>query len=83
DFFISDIHKDKIISTKLELLFENEKQIEDVFSEIYKLQEIKIQFKKDFDIVYPLENQIRKELYRIATKAMFKLGYESVGTVEF
>ncbi|AYJ81124.1 HD family phosphohydrolase [Aliarcobacter cryaerophilus ATCC 43158] len=62
DFFISDIHKDKIISTKLELLFENEKQIEDVFSEIYKLQEIKIQFKKDFDIVYPLENQIRKEL---------------------
>jgi len=25
----------------------------------------------------------RKELYRIATKAMFKLGYESVGTVEF
>ena len=62
DFFISDIHKDKIISTKLELLFENEKQIEDVFTEIYKLQEIKIQFKKDFDIVYPLENQIRKEL---------------------
>ena len=62
DFFISDIHKDKIISTKLDLLFENEKQIEDVFTEIYKLQEIKIQFKKDFDIVYPLENQIRKEL---------------------
>ena len=62
DFFISDIHKDKIISTKLELLFENEKQIEAVFTEIYKLQEIKIQFKKDFDIVYPLENQIRKEL---------------------
>ena len=24
-----------------------------------------------------------KELYRISTKAMFKLGYESVGTVEF
>ncbi|MFA7086545.1 MAG: HD domain-containing phosphohydrolase [Aliarcobacter sp.] len=62
DFFISDIHKDKIISTKLELLFENEKQIEAVFTEIYKLQEIKIQFKKDFDIVYPLENQIRKDL---------------------
>lgn len=62
DFFISDTHKDKIISTKLELLFENEKQIEAVFTEIYKLQEIKIQFKKDFDIVYPLENQIRKEL---------------------
>ena len=30
-----------------------------------------------------LNNQTRKELYRIATKAMFKLGYESVGTVEF
>ena len=30
-----------------------------------------------------LNNETRKELYRIATKAMFKLGYESVGTVEF
>ncbi len=30
-----------------------------------------------------LNQETRKELYRIATKAMFKLGYESVGTVEF
>lgn len=30
-----------------------------------------------------LHNDVRKELYRISTKAMFKLGYESVGTVEF
>lgn len=30
-----------------------------------------------------LNNTARKELYRIATKAMFKLGYESVGTIEF
>ncbi|KIM07416.1 MAG: acetyl-CoA carboxylase [Sulfurovum sp. PC08-66] len=30
-----------------------------------------------------LNPQTRKELYRIATKAMLKLGYESVGTVEF
>ncbi len=30
-----------------------------------------------------LSEEVRKELYRISTKAMFKLGYESVGTVEF
>ncbi len=30
-----------------------------------------------------LNEATRKELYRISTKAMFKLGYESVGTVEF
>jgi len=30
-----------------------------------------------------LNEDVRRELYRIATKAMFKLGYESVGTVEF
>ena len=42
DFFISDIHENEIISTKLKLLFESEKQIEDVFDEIYKLQENKI-----------------------------------------
>ncbi|WP_457597586.1 acetyl-CoA carboxylase biotin carboxylase subunit [Hydrogenimonas sp.] len=30
-----------------------------------------------------LSDQVRRELYRIATKAMFRLGYESVGTMEF
>lgn len=30
-----------------------------------------------------LNEETRKELYRISTKAMFKLGYESVGTIEF
>lgn len=30
-----------------------------------------------------LSAAVRKELYRVSTKAMFKLGYESVGTVEF
>jgi pyruvate carboxylase subunit A len=30
-----------------------------------------------------LSQEARKELYRISTKAMLKLGYESVGTVEY
>lgn len=30
-----------------------------------------------------LNDAVRKEIYRVSTKAMFKLGYESVGTVEF
>ena len=30
-----------------------------------------------------LSDAVRKEIYRVSTKAMFKLGYESVGTVEF
>ena len=30
-----------------------------------------------------LNESVRKELYRISTKAMFRLGYESVGTIEF
>ena len=30
-----------------------------------------------------LNENVRRELYRISTKAMFKLGYESVGTIEF
>lgn len=30
-----------------------------------------------------LNDKVRKELYRVSTKAMFKLGYESVGTIEF
>lgn len=30
-----------------------------------------------------LNHKVRQELFRISTKAMFKLGYESVGTIEF
>ncbi|WP_419769365.1 MAG: acetyl-CoA carboxylase biotin carboxylase subunit [Candidatus Marinarcus sp.] len=30
-----------------------------------------------------LNDEVRKELYRVSTKAMIRLGYESVGTVEF
>lgn len=30
-----------------------------------------------------LNEAVRRELYRISTKAMFRLGYESVGTIEF
>ncbi len=30
-----------------------------------------------------LNDAVRKELFRISTKAMFRLGYESVGTIEF
>ena len=30
-----------------------------------------------------LNAETRKEIFRIATKAMFRLGYESVGTIEF
>lgn len=30
-----------------------------------------------------LNENVRRELYRISTKAMFRLGYESVGTIEF
>jgi len=30
-----------------------------------------------------LNPEVRKELYRVSTKAMFRVGYENVGTVEF
>ncbi|WP_416768243.1 acetyl-CoA carboxylase biotin carboxylase subunit [Sulfurimonas sp. ST-25] len=30
-----------------------------------------------------LNDAVRKEIFRISTKAMFRLGYESVGTIEF
>ena len=30
-----------------------------------------------------LNEKVRRELYRVSTKAMFKLGYESVGTIEY
>ncbi len=62
DFFISDIHKDKAIFSKLQLLFESEKEIEKVFDTIYELQKNKIELIKKFEVDYPVENKIRKDL---------------------
>ncbi|MEN5406711.1 hypothetical protein [Aliarcobacter butzleri] len=62
DLFISDIYKDEVISTKLTLLYENEKEIEDAFYIIYDLENKKLDLKEEFDKNYPIENQIRKEL---------------------
>jgi len=62
DLFISDIYKDEVISTKLTLLYENEKEIEDAFYIIYDLENKKLDLKEEFDKNYPIENQIRKDL---------------------
>ncbi|MCT7605839.1 HD domain-containing protein [Aliarcobacter butzleri] len=62
DLFISDIYQDEVISTKLTLLYENEKEIEDAFYIIYDLENKKLDLKEEFDKNYPIENQIRKEL---------------------
>ena len=62
DFFIQDIHEDKLISKNLIFLFESEKEIEKVFDEIYILQENKIELITKFKIDYPIENDLRKKI---------------------
>ncbi|MDN5078290.1 hypothetical protein PJV89_09110 [Aliarcobacter butzleri] len=52
DLFISDIYKDEVISTKLTLLYENEKEIEDAFYIIYDLENKKLDLKEEFDKNY-------------------------------
>jgi len=74
DFFISDIQKNEIISTKLNLLFESEQQIEKAFDAIYFLQERKIEVINDFNRDYPIENELRKKLeHEIAERKNFNL----------
>ena len=62
DLLISDIHKNKVVSQNLNFLFKNEKEIEEAFDVIYKLQKEKISLIYQFDIDYPIENRLRKEL---------------------
>jgi HD-GYP domain-containing protein (c-di-GMP phosphodiesterase class II) len=62
DFFISDIQKNEVIATKLNLLFESEQQIEKAFDAIYSLQEKKIEIISEFNRDYPIENELRKKL---------------------
>jgi HD-GYP domain-containing protein (c-di-GMP phosphodiesterase class II) len=62
DFLINDIHDDKIIANKLNLLFKSEQEIEKAFDSIYLLQENKIDLIRQFNNDYPLENELRKKL---------------------
>ena len=74
DFFITDIQKNEIISTKLNLLFDSEQQIEKAFDEIYSLQERKIELINDFNRDYPIENELRKKLeHEISERKNFNL----------
>lgn len=56
DLFIPDIYKDEVISTKLTLLYENEKEIEDAFYIIYDLENKKLDLKEN------IEKEIVEEL---------------------
>ncbi len=62
DKLFTDLHQYPVIKRDLEVLFSNEKSIEDAFDQITKLQEEKIKLNKSFDTLYPLENDTRKHL---------------------
>lgn len=51
-----------IIKQDLVILYENEKQIEKLFEQIYKLQEEKLALLKSFNNNYPLESELRKSM---------------------
>ncbi len=55
DIFLSDIHENKVISQKLEQLYESEKQIEKAFDTIYELEKENINLENQFEKDYPLE----------------------------
>ena len=74
DLLISDIHKNKIISDNLNLLFESEHEIEKSFDAIYDLQEKKIDLIAQFNRDYPIENELRKKLdHEVIERKDFKL----------
>ena len=62
DYFIKDIHKNKQISKNLNLLFTNELYIENVFDKMYTLQKEKIEFVGKFNLKYPIEKKLRRNL---------------------
>ncbi len=68
DNFIKDIHKVKIISQNLNTLFNNEKDIEIAFDNIYNLQKEKILLYNHFKKDYPIEKKFRGELENIIEK---------------
>jgi len=64
DKFIADIYENEEILVSLEKLYKNEKDIEIAFDKAFDLQKNKINLLKQFNIEYPLENTIRKQLGR-------------------
>jgi len=59
DYMIKDIHEHKTISTHLNSLYKNEKDIEKAFDEIFSIQTKRIELKELFERDYPQESYLR------------------------
>jgi HD-GYP domain-containing protein (c-di-GMP phosphodiesterase class II) len=68
DNFITDLHQYKQIRLDLDILFQNEKEIEEEFDILFNLQHEKIRNEILFSNLYSIENTKRKELEIIIDK---------------
>ena len=64
DYFIVDIQKNRVIKAYLLDIYENEKVLETLFDTIYEVQTKRLQIKKVFENIYPLENSLRKTIQK-------------------
>lgn len=64
DFFIQDMQDNVLIHKSLNTFFSNEIIIENNFFKTYDLQNKYLKLQKEFNTIYPKENQIRKEIGR-------------------
>jgi response regulator RpfG family c-di-GMP phosphodiesterase len=68
DFVITDIQQHPKVKKYLEILYTNEKAIEEAFDAIFDVQNRKIELTQLFDTHYPTENKLRKDLEEIILK---------------
>jgi response regulator RpfG family c-di-GMP phosphodiesterase len=68
DNFIVDLHQHDVITHDLNILFKNEKEIEEEFDKLFILQQRKINLQILFDGLYTAENNMRKHLETIIVK---------------
>ncbi|VAY87930.1 RESPONSE REGULATOR PROTEIN-CheY-like nd an HD-GYP domain [hydrothermal vent metagenome] len=65
NYFIQDLHKEKIINKSLQELFDNEIKIKKFYKKVYDLQKEKIKNKNLFNKIYPIEKKEREYMEKI------------------
>lgn len=83
DFFINDIPEHPTVHKHLDILYANEKEIEEAFDNIFDVQSEKIEFTTLFNTHYPTESTLRKKLEESILKTKNISLIKDIGDIKY
>lgn len=83
DKLITDVHQTQDIRSWIEQLFSHEKKIEDIFEDLYYLEEERLDFVERFEKEYPKEKLLRGKIAKEINSKNSKLLIKKYGDLKY